>query len=70
MRTLVDIPDRQINELAAISSAQNISRAELIRRAISSYISLHCDGAGDAFGIWKERPQEGLAYQERIRSEW
>ena len=70
MRTLVDIPDRQIAELAALSSASKISRAEIIRRAITSYLDQHRAGTENAFGIWKESPEDGLAYQERIRSEW
>lgn len=41
MRTLVDIPDSQLEELAAISSAGQISRAEVIRRAISAYLEQH-----------------------------
>lgn len=73
MRTLVDIPDQQIDELAAISAASKISRAEVIRRAIAAYLDKHragADGADSAFGIWKGAPEDALAYQERIRAEW
>lgn len=70
MRTLVDIPDRQIAELAMISKAEKISRAEIIRRAITSYLERQRGDSGEAFGIWKDTPEDGLAYQERIRSEW
>lgn len=70
MRTLVDIPDRQIEELARISSASQVSPAEVIRRAISAYLAQHSPGPDDAFGIWKDAPEDGLAYQERVRSEW
>jgi metal-responsive CopG/Arc/MetJ family transcriptional regulator len=70
MRTLVDIPDRQIVELAAIGSANKISRAEVIRRAIAAYLDQHRPGPENVFGIWKTEPEDGLAYQERVRSEW
>lgn len=70
MRTLVDIPDRLIDELVALSSVNKVSRAEIIRRAISAYIDLHRSGADDAFGVWKRAPEDGLAYQKRVRLEW
>jgi metal-responsive CopG/Arc/MetJ family transcriptional regulator len=70
MRTLVDIPDRQIDALAALSLASKVSRAEIIRRAIAAYIEQNRTGAEAAFGIWKGAPEDGLAYQERVRSEW
>ena len=70
MRTLVDIPDQQIEELAAISAASKISRAEVIRRAIAAYLDEHRASAESAFGIWKGTPDDGQNYQERMRSEW
>lgn len=70
MRTLVDIPDPQIAALAAIGSANKISRAEVIRRAITAYVEQHRVGSDDAFGLWKETLEDGVAYQERVRSEW
>ncbi len=70
MRTLVDIPKQQIDALAAIGAANRISRAEVIRRAISAYVDRHRAGGDDAFGIWKGAPEDGLRYQERVRSEW
>ena len=70
MRTLVDIPDRQIEDLTTICEAEKVSRAEAIRQAISSYIEKKKPTAVDAFGLWKSRKVDGLAYQERVRSEW
>ena len=70
MRTLIDIPDRQIQELAMLCEAEKISRAELIRRAISAYLDTKQTGAAEAFGLWKARKVDGLAYQEQVRAEW
>lgn len=70
MRALVDIPDRQIDELAVICEAKKLSRAEAIRQAIASYIEKNKPGAADAFGLWKNRQVDGLTYQEQVRSEW
>lgn len=70
MRALVDIPERQIKALEALCQAEKISRAELIRRAISAYLDKKKPATSPAFGIWRERGVDGLEYQERVRSEW
>jgi len=70
MRTLVDIPDRQIKELTAICEIEKVSRAEAIRQAIASYIEKKKPATVEAFGLWKSHKVDGLAYQEQVRSEW
>lgn len=70
MRTLVDIPDRQIKDLMAICEAEKVSRAEAIRQAISLYLKNKKPEEVDAFGIWKDKNIDGLTYQEQMRSEW
>jgi len=70
MRTLVDIPDRQIKDLAAICAAEKKTRAEVIRQAIAAYIVGHKPTAEGAFGLWRDSKVDGLAYQEQVRSEW
>lgn len=70
MRTLVDIPDKQIKDLMTICEAEKMSRAEVIRQAISYYLEKKKPEAVDAFGLWKHRKVDGLEYQEQVRSEW
>lgn len=70
MRTLVDIPDKQIKDLTSICEVEKVSRAEIIRQAISAYLEKKKPGAVDAFGLWKENEIDGLTYQEQVRSEW
>jgi metal-responsive CopG/Arc/MetJ family transcriptional regulator len=70
MRIVVDIPENQIKELTAISQAEKVSRAEVIREAIASYLEKKKPQTEDAFGLWKDRQVDGLAYQELARSEW
>lgn len=70
MRTLVDIPDRQLKDLAAICAAEKMSRAELIRQAISAYLEKKKPATVEAFGLWIEHKVDGLEYQEQVRSEW
>ncbi len=73
MRTLVNIPEQDLELLNAISKSEQISRAEIVRRAIAEYLALHKgkdSGIDEAFGLWTERAEDGLAYQERMRGEW
>jgi len=71
MRTLVDIPEEHLAILNQLSKSQKVSRAELVRRAVASYVQPHESAAPlFGFGLWKDFPEDGLAYQERIRAEW
>ncbi|MCU7834419.1 MAG: ribbon-helix-helix domain-containing protein [gamma proteobacterium symbiont of Taylorina sp.] len=73
MRTLVDIPEQQISELSLLCREQKLSRAELIRRAITAYIGQQNKKESNAFGLWKKENQQtkdGLQYQQELRHEW
>ena len=81
MRTLVDLPDQQLKELGAICDAKQLSRAEAVRQAVAAYIQENRSSRRAAFGLWKNQvvylpgdteplPTDGLAYQEKLRSEW
>ncbi|WP_200807042.1 ribbon-helix-helix protein, CopG family [Thiothrix eikelboomii] len=50
---------------------KQVSRAELIRRAIAEYLQRYASPIEDkAFGLWAQRGEDGLVYQERLRGEW
>lgn len=71
MRTLVDIPEEDLELLNGVVKKLAISRAEFVRRAISTSLEPHrADPAASAFGIWRDRPVDGLEYQQRMRDEW
>ncbi len=70
MRTLVDLPERELEQLTALSRSRKTSRAELIRRAVAGYLAQNRAGIEDSFGLWKGRGEDGLKYQERLRNEW
>lgn len=72
MRTLVDISDEQIDDLAVICETKKVSRAEIIRQAITFYIGNNKHLPEDAFGLWRatQTHVDGLAFQEQARSEW
>lgn len=70
-RILVDLPDSQVDDLAAIVEAEHRPRAAVIRDAIEAYISQHKQAHGaDVFGLWKGKKIDGVAYQKELRSEW
>lgn len=70
MRTLVDLPERELEQLNILSKARRVSRAELIRQAVAGYLEQNKAGLDDSFGIWKKKAEDGVKYQERLRSEW
>ncbi|MGH7885012.1 MAG: ribbon-helix-helix protein, CopG family [Thermodesulfobacteriota bacterium] len=71
MRTIVDIPKNKIDELDEIGKKDNLSRAALIREAVSEYLAKKSgEDTEKAFGIWKGRNIDALKYQENLRSEW
>jgi hypothetical protein len=81
MRTLIDVPERQLKDLEAICAARKLSRAEAVRQAVDAFIELNRPARDQAFGLWKGQtgrlpgetkalPEDGLAYQEKLRSEW
>lgn len=71
MRTIVDLPDNQIDALSVLGKKAKLSRAELLRRAVAEYLRRHQPEQNDAsFGLWKERGEDALALQNQLRSEW
>jgi hypothetical protein len=71
MRTLVDIPEEDLAILNELSKIEKVSRSELVRRAIATYVQPHRKSAPlVGFGLWKDFPEDGLEYQERVRAEW
>ena len=41
MRTVIDLPDRQVDALELISRKRKLSRAELIGQAVDRYLQEH-----------------------------
>jgi Arc/MetJ-type ribon-helix-helix transcriptional regulator len=71
MRTIIELPNEQLDELDALCEREGISRAEAVRRSVQQY--LHTNRAAHAhkaFGIWRGRAVEGLAYEAALRREW
>jgi len=71
MRTIVDLPPEQIAALSKIGERSKLSRAELIRRAVAEYLAARQPEPDDsAFGLWKDKGDDGVEYQNKLRDEW
>ena len=75
MRTIIDLPDDQLQWLAGVCAREGISRAEAIRRAVEA--SMQSDSEADfkraldaAFGSWQGHGIDGVEYQRKLRAEW
>jgi Arc/MetJ-type ribon-helix-helix transcriptional regulator len=72
MRTIVDLPEKQVRGLDRLCDDQGISRAEAVRRAVADLLARRT-GRGRTlrgFGVWKDRSLDGVSYQRRLRAEW
>ena len=73
MRTLIDIPDSDIDWLDRKAAAEGKSRAAVVREAIERFRHAEArNGIERFFGLWKQRHDvgDGLDYQQRVRGEW
>jgi predicted transcriptional regulator len=71
MRTLIDLPDPQIQALAALCERVKQPRTALIREAVAEYLERRtAKPSAAAYGLWGAEAIDGLAYQEKVRTEW
>lgn len=70
MRTIVDLPEKQVAGLSKFCARENISRAEAIRRAVEILLSSQ-KGADRAttFGAWARRG-DSRKVVDALRGEW
>ncbi|MEX2541504.1 MAG: ribbon-helix-helix domain-containing protein [Trueperaceae bacterium] len=55
----------------ALSEKLKISRAALVREAISEYLDRNRTARlDDTFGLWKHSQVDGVDYQRTLRDEW
>ena len=71
MRTIVDIPEKQIDALAHLCEQQKISRAEAVRRAVDCLLKESSpDRKNIGFGVWKHKRIASRKFVDKLRSEW
>ena len=72
MRTIIDLPDRHVEELDRVGRSRKLSRADLLRQAVERYLEENLPAREEAFGLWKRNGlrHDGVALQRRLRKEW
>jgi hypothetical protein len=72
VRTIIDLPDDQLEALDGICRRDGISRAEAVRQAVTLLMRQRSAGrSGIAFGIWRgRRSVDGVEYEQKLRREW
>jgi len=69
MRIRIDLPQSDLVQVDEIARRRAISRGEFIRQAISASLTpWRRKMDHTAFGSWPDFPEDGLAYQERMRA--
>jgi metal-responsive CopG/Arc/MetJ family transcriptional regulator len=70
LRTIVDLPDHQLEALEIWCEREGISRAEAIRRALDVALAGQRQRGREAqFGAWSGR-RDGRALVDDLRAEW
>jgi hypothetical protein len=71
MRTIVDLPDEQLDSLARLCAELKISRAEAVRRAVGQLVKDAEKKRKDiGFGIWRHKGLDSRKHVEKLRGEW
>lgn len=70
MRTIIDLPESDRKTLNLLGRQLGISGAEAVRRAVAEFLKSHRPASDDAlFGIWRNRKEDALDYEDRVRAE-
>ena len=72
MRILIDANEAQVTALDDLAQREKRPRAAVIRAAIDDYVARNSRRGSlkDSFGLWGKDGLDGLAFQEKMRSEW
>lgn len=70
MRTIVDLPDPERAQLDALCRQRGLSRAEEMRQALRLWLAQQQPGHSAVFGLWRDRPEDSVALQQALRTEW
>ena len=63
----------KVLKLDRLAAAQQRDRTSILNEAIDRYLETHQDQSTvpvKGFGLWRDLPEDGLTYQERLRAEW
>lgn len=67
VRTIVDLPEGERDQLDALCFQRGISRAQALREALTLWLERERPRHREVFGLWSDRELDGVALQRRIR---
>lgn len=72
MRILADLPDDDIRWLDERAAERGVSRAALLRDAVTAYRAAERDWLEQGFGLWTRFGQgaDGGEFERGLRAEW
>lgn len=70
-RIVIDLPSEDLRQWDILAAIRHLSRAELIRQALSGYLADNRTGSNNnAFGLWANKNTDGVFYENHVRKEW
>jgi hypothetical protein len=76
MAVLIELPEHQVVLLKQYCNEAQISEAEAVGQALTQFLEQIMQKPSrilrehPAFGLWRDKQEDGLAYQKRLRDEW
>ncbi|WP_417917168.1 CopG family transcriptional regulator [Candidatus Electronema sp. JC] len=76
IRLLIELPQYQVFLLKQYCEEAQVSEAEAVKQAVTQFLARTAQKSHrtlrkhPAFGLWRDRQQNALAYQEDLRDEW
>ena len=70
MRTIVDLPEPERDQLDAHCRQKGISRAEALREALRLWLRQQQPRHRSVFGLWRDRAEDSITLQQALRQEW
>jgi hypothetical protein len=76
VRTIIDLTASQLTRVDQVAAREHISRAEAVRRAIDLVYASEDPRESvraarrRAFGLWRDRGTDAVAYVDALRDEW
>ena len=70
VRTIVDLPELERDQLDALCRQRGISRAEALREALRLWLEQQQPQPRQVFGLWRDRSDDALTIQDSLRQEW
>lgn len=68
-RIVIDLPEEDLRQWDNLAAIRHLSRAELIRQALSVYLADNrASSDNDAFGLWVNSDTDGILYESQVRN--